>query len=205
MITDTLIKMFAMLAIVGVVFIVAVIVLALVARFRGGLPEWAIPLRDGFSELALPLAFCVALVCTLGSLYLSEVKHLPPCDMCWYQRICMYPSALILGIAAVRRDIGIRWYIIPLAAVGVALSTYHRLIELFPDSVASSCTNDVPCSTVWVEEFGFLTIPTMAGIGFLLIITLLLLARPACRLPTTSHPTPNHETRRSWHDRREEG
>ena len=75
-----------------------------------------------------------------------------------------------------------------LQAVGVALSAYHRLIELFPESVASSCTNDIPCSTVWVKEFGFLTIPTMAGIGFLLIITLLLLARPRVSAPELDSP-----------------
>ena len=140
----------------------------------------------------------------LGSLYLSEVKHLPPCDMCWYQRICMYPSALILGIAAFRRDVGIRWYIIPLAAVGVALSAYHRLIELFPESVASSCTNDIPCSTVWVKEFGFLTIPTMAGIGFLLIITLLLLARLCVLRSRPDSPDSARRNAQSRHHRREE-
>ena len=182
MIDDTLITMFALLAVLGLVFIVITVVLAVWFRMRGEIPDWAVPLREGFGDLALPLAFVVALTCTLGSLYLSEVKNLPPCDMCWYQRICMYPTALILGIASVRRDVSVRWYAIPLAVVGMGFSTYHYLIERFPDSISSSCTDDVPCSTVWIWKFHFLSIPGMAWVGFLLIITLLLLARP--RVPS---------------------
>ena len=68
-----------------------------------------------------------------GSLYFSEVAHFVPCRLCWYQRIAMYPLVLLLGIATLRRDVGIRLYAIPLAAIGAAVSIYHVQLERFPD------------------------------------------------------------------------
>ena len=178
MIDDTVITFLSLLALVGLAFLAFVGVMALISWGRG-LPAWAVPLRDFVGQAALPMAFAVALTCTLGSLYLSEVKNLPPCVYCWFQRICMYPQVILLGIAAIRRDVSVRWYALPLAVVGIAFSTYHYLLERFPDSVSSICKNsDTPCDTVWIWKFHFLSIPGMAWIGFLLIITLLLLARP---------------------------
>jgi disulfide bond formation protein DsbB len=118
----------------------------------------------------------VATTCTLGSLYLSEVAKFPPCELCWFQRIAMYPLVVVLGIAALRRDTSVRRYAVPLAGIGLAVSIYHYLVERFPDSITTSCTTDVPCSTVWVWKFHFLSIPAMAGAGFALIIVLVLLA-----------------------------
>jgi disulfide bond formation protein DsbB len=127
---------------------------------------------DGAS---LALAAIVGLVATLGSLYLSEIAHIPPCQLCWYQRIAMYPLPVILGIAAWRRDFGIRPYAIALAAIGSAISIYHYQLERFPDQSSLSCSVDVPCTTVWIWRFHYISIPFMALSGFALIVTLLLL------------------------------
>jgi disulfide bond formation protein DsbB len=185
---------FALLAVVGLLFIAAVAVVAAVSALRGGLPEPLVPLRLGLGQVALPLGFAVALTSMLGSLYMSEVANFPPCILCWYQRIAMYPLALVLGIAALRRDVGIRWYALPLAVIGIGISTYHYLLERFPDSISAGCSLDIPCDTVWVWKFGFLSIPGMAWVGFALVITLLLLARPSPR-PTEAPPesTPEPE------------
>jgi hypothetical protein len=134
-------------------------------------------LRADLGGLALPLAFLVAAVATLGSLYYSEVAHFTPCRFCWYQRIAMYPLAVILGIATWARDLPVRRYVIPLALIGLALSVYHVQLQLFPDQ-ASACDVEAPCTTKEVEEFGFVTIPFMAGCGFVAIAALLAAARP---------------------------
>ena len=81
---------------------------------------------------ALTLAAGVAVVATLGSLYYSEVADFPPCRLCWFQRIGMYPLAVILPVAAWRRDRQVRWYALPLAVGGGAVSIYHVLVERFP-------------------------------------------------------------------------
>lgn len=176
---ETVTTFFALLAVLGIVFLLAVLVLVVVSKVRGGLPDGLVNLRQGIGDTALMLGFAVAAVCMAGSLYLSEIAKFPPCNMCWYQRIAMYPLVVILGIAALRKDAGIKWYSVPVALIGVSLSIYHYLIERFPDSVAHACTEEVPCSTVWVWKFHFLSIPAMAGIGFLLIVALSLLATPS--------------------------
>jgi disulfide bond formation protein DsbB len=130
------------------------------------------------------LVFAIAAVATAGSLWLSGGAGFTPCTLCWYQRIAMYPLALILGIAAWRRDRSVRVYVIPLAAIGAVVSCYHIIVERFPDLESSSCDPDNPCSLKWVEHFGFVTIPTMALAGFLAIITVLAL------LPSSSRSDP---------------
>jgi disulfide bond formation protein DsbB len=131
------------------------------------------------------LAWLVAATATAGSLYFSEVANLPPCRLCWFQRICMYPMSVILLIGALRRDRSVIWYSLPLAAVGVVISTYHYLIEWYPSLEATECDPITPCTVVWFRRFGFVSLPFMAGCGFLAIIALL-----ACRYRTAADPAP---------------
>ena len=108
---DTVTLFLAMLAVLGLGFLLVCLVFSVVAVIHGSrtasrrpaLPASLQPLRLGIGQVALPLAFLVALTCTVGSLYLSEVAKFPPCILCWYQRIVMYPQVIILGIAALRR------------------------------------------------------------------------------------------------------
>lgn len=161
----------ALLAVAAQLSLVVVAVLALAAR-----PTLA-RLRTALGPSALQLAFVVALVATIGSLWLSEGAHFVPCRLCWYQRIAMYPMAVILGIAAFRRDRNVRVYALPVVLIGATISVWHVLVERFPSlEEATSCDPANPCSLIWVERFGYLTIPTMALSAFALIATLLLLA-----------------------------
>jgi disulfide bond formation protein DsbB len=175
--TDTMTLLFATLAMLAAV--AAVVLLAL---------RW-LPLphqRDGVAAVIagqeIPLAFVVALVATLGSLYLSEVADFPPCRLCWYQRIAMYPLPVILAVAWWRRDEGVRWYAIPLAVIGGCISIYHVLVEQFPWLESGGiCEADNPCTIRWVERFGFVTIPRMALAAFALVVALLLYPPPPVR------------------------
>lgn len=169
--TDTGTLFLALLALAAEAAVVSVAVIALVSR-----PVLA-KVRGAVGSQAVTLAFVVALVATLGSLWLSEGAHFVPCRLCWYQRIAMYPMSVILGIAAFRRDVNVRVYALPVVAIGATISTWHMLVERFPSlERATSCDPANPCSIIWVERFGYLTIPTMALSAFALIGTLLLLA-----------------------------
>ena len=148
---------------------IAVTVIAVVALATRRVPAWA---RD----VALPLATAIALVTTLGSLYYSEVAGYPPCVLCWYQRIAIYPQVVVLGVAAVRRDLQVWRTSVPLAAVGAVLSIWHVVIERNP-ALAGPCDPSNPCTIKWVEEFGFLTVPAMALVASLSFIALTLSAR----------------------------
>ncbi|MGD9703054.1 MAG: disulfide bond formation protein B [Acidimicrobiia bacterium] len=131
-------------------------------------------LRDGVASIAVPLAALVAVTSMVGSLYFSEVANLVPCQLCWYQRIAMYSLAVVLVVAAIRRDRGIRFYAWPLAAIGAGISTYHYLIEWWPDLESDGvCSVSVPCTFVWFRRLGFVTLPFMALCGFLAVIVLL--------------------------------
>lgn len=121
------------------------------------------------------LAFAVAATSTAGSLYFSEVQNFIPCKLCWYQRIAMFSLTLVLLIGAIRRDRGVRWYAIPLAAAGLAVSVYHYLVEWFPGIETGSCDLFAPCSSPYFREFGFITLSFMAGAGFITVLALLLL------------------------------
>ncbi len=115
----------------------------------------------------------VALVSTLGSLYFSEVAHWEPCRYCWIQRIAMYPIAVIALVALIRRDRGARWYVLPLAVIGLGISSYHVMIEWGWIADSESCLLFGPsCADVWFESFGFVTLALMAWAGFVSIIVL---------------------------------
>ncbi|MCY4663948.1 MAG: disulfide bond formation protein B [Acidimicrobiaceae bacterium] len=123
----------------------------------------------------LPLALAIAAVSTAGSLYYSEVAGYLPCEMCWYQRICMYALVPVLAVALVRRDRWGGWYALPLAVAGLGLSVYHYQLQLFPDQ-GSTCDASAPCAYQWVDSFGFASIPFMAGCGFVGVAGLALLS-----------------------------
>jgi disulfide bond formation protein DsbB len=101
-------------------------------------------------------------------LFYSEVAGYPPCTLCWYQRIATYPLVVVIGVAAVRRDRSVWLPASILAGIGGAISVWHLVIERNP-VLGGACDPSNPCAILWVQEFGFLTIPAMALIGVLAI------------------------------------
>ena len=171
----TVISFYGLFALVGIVVLAWFGVMALASFFADAVADGYADIRERLTPFALTAAWGVALLATAGSLYFSEVANYTPCTLCWYQRIAMYPLVLILGIAIFRRDIGIRIYAIPVAVVGAVIATYHWLLERIPELDYGACSAGVPCSQKWFEEFGFVTLPFLALIAFLLIITFLLI------------------------------
>ncbi|MBX3312758.1 MAG: disulfide bond formation protein B [Actinobacteria bacterium] len=183
--TETTTTFFALLAVVAQVVVGAAVVLAVVGRFVPAVARVRSRLAAFVGPQAVALAAVVALVCTLGSLYLSEVADFVPCRLCWLQRFAMYPLVVVLGAAALTRWRALRIAGAVMAAVGASISIYHMLIERFPElENSTSCDPTNPCSLIWVEHFGYLTIPAMALSGFALILTLLAIAGTT----TEEHP-----------------
>jgi len=128
------------------------------------------------SEYGLIFSFFVALVAMSGSLFFSEVAHFLPCKLCWYQRICMYPQVLILGIAAFKNDFSVKKYIIPLSVIGLCISIYHYLLQMSPFPLP--CSDEiVSCAQKPFAYFGYITIPLMALTAFILIILFLIASK----------------------------
>ncbi len=113
------------------------------------------------------LAWVIAMIATVGSLFFSEVMLLPPCVLCWYQRIAMYPLVLIIGSGIIMRDNRMRNYALPVCLIGLAVSIYHNLLYygILPESIAP-CVQGISCTSKQIEWLGFITIPLMALAAF---------------------------------------
>ncbi len=171
--TETMTLFFALLALGGMAVVIGTGVLRVTA------PTSAL-LRD-LTSIGMWLGFTAATVATAGSLYLSEIVGFDPCRLCWVQRAFMYPSALLLAVALFAKQRWAAWVAVGLSVVGFCVSVYHRLEQQYPDSVGGACAIDNPCSGRYVEEFGWITIPTMAAVAFALVFTLVPLNLRAAR------------------------
>jgi len=120
----------------------------------------------------------VATSAVLGALFFSEVMRLPPCLLCWYQRIFMFPLVLLLPLGLFPFDRRIVRYALPLGAVGWAIALVHVLLTwgIIPESV-TPCTQGVPCGENPIVWFGFVSIPLLSLAAFTSIVALLLVAR----------------------------
>lgn len=128
-------------------------------------------IRDGLWGYELWAAFVVAAVGTGGSLFFSEIAGFVPCDLCWFQRICMYPLSILLLLAAARGDHAFARYLLPFPLVGAGVSVFHLLVENQVVAEPAACKiGGAGCAVKWIDEFGYVTIPTLALSGFLLLI-----------------------------------
>ena len=125
------------------------------------------------------LAWTIALVAMVGSLFFSEVMQLPPCVLCWYQRIAMYPLVLIIGSGIISHDKRMKIYALPLCLIGLAISIYHNLLYygLIPESL-TPCQEGISCTSRQIEWLGFITIPLMALTAFIVLALCLLFYTP---------------------------
>lgn len=121
-------------------------------------------------ENGLIFIFTISLIATLGSLYFSEVRGFTPCTFCWYQRILMYPIVLISAIGLFEKNAKIALTTAVFAVIGGSISIYHYSLQKlsFLQDSAPAC-GDVPCTGQYVNYLGFITIPFMALVAFVLI------------------------------------
>jgi disulfide bond formation protein DsbB len=124
-------------------------------------------LREAF----LYAAWVQALIATLGSLFFSEVMGFVPCTLCWYQRILMYPLVVVLTVGILLRDSKLRYYTLPLSILGLGIAVYHNLLHygLIPEETFGTCSAGVSCTVRWFEWFGFISIPQLSLMAFLVI------------------------------------
>lgn len=127
-------------------------------------------------SIYLKLAFFQSVIAMAGSLYFSEVMKLIPCTLCWYQRICMYPLVVILGMGLVNNEKKIYKYVLPLSLAGLIIAIYNNLLiyQVIPET-ETACSIGAPCSTILISWFGFITIPLLALTAFSIINILMIL------------------------------
>ena len=165
-----------LLAVLGVVGQVVVAVLVVAAVFRvAGIPGPLLGTRSAVWGYELWLAFVVTAVATGGSLFFSEVANFVPCELCWFQRIFMYPLAIVTLLAAIANDHRVARYLLPLPLIGAGISVYHILVEERVVGQTTACLISAPggCAVKWIDEFGYVTIPVLALTAFVLAFAFL--------------------------------
>lgn len=134
--------------------------------------------KTNSKQFFLYTAWIVSVIATLGSLYFSEIHGFIPCELCWYQRILMYPLTLVLGIGTFQNDLAVKKYVLPMAVIGWSISLFHYLQQKVPGfAKIKPCVDGVPCSAEYINWLGFITIPFLALIAFTLIIIFMVLIR----------------------------
>jgi disulfide bond formation protein DsbB len=167
--THDVIVALAVLGVVGQVLGGLLILVGLAAL--AGIRRPLLLLRDLLWGYELWIAFVVAAIATGGSLFFSEIARFVPCELCWYQRICMYPLSITTLFLAAHGDHRVARYLVPIPVVGAGVSVYHLLIENAVIKEPSECriSSAAGCATKWINEFGYITIPTLALTGFVLL------------------------------------
>ena len=133
--------------------------------------------NDWLNRNSMYIALITAWIAMCGSLYFSEVRGYVPCLLCWYQRILMYPLTGLIAIGLLRRDWNLPYYVLPFSLLGVGVAGYHYLLEktnLFDG--AAVCRAGVSCTTQWINWFGFVTIPFLALVAFIVITVMAVIA-----------------------------
>jgi disulfide bond formation protein DsbB len=113
-------------------------------------------------------------VATLGSLFFSEIMQVPVCELCWYQRLAIYPLVLILAIGLLPYDPRVLRYAVAFTSLGWLVALFHVLLVsgVIPES-AQPCVQGIPCSETHIALLGFLNIPTLSLLTFTVIGVLL--------------------------------
>lgn len=126
--------------------------------------------------LSLYLAWLFACIGTLFSLYFSEIRHLEPCHLCWYQRIALFPLVFVLGIAAFKEFFDIARYVLPQVVIGFLIALYQVAIQEIPGwNPIELCGRGPSCHEKMLIGLGPITISMLSAAGFFLIGTLLLI------------------------------
>lgn len=118
----------------------------------------------------LYIAWVQALAALLGSLYFSEVVGIPPCILCWIQRIFMYPLVVIIAVGILRKDKSLPYYVLPLSIPGFLVAFYQHLLQVGIISEAlAPCTVGVSCVTKYWSFYDLITLPFLSAVGFAVI------------------------------------
>ena len=169
------------LSYITIILDIAVVILFFILitplRRRG----WTRDLVEFIGERAIFISFLVALAATLGSLFYSGIANFAPCDLCWWQRIFLYPQAILLLVAFLKKDKLMRLHSIILSSIGAVIALYQTLLQLgfISNDLLPCAASGVSCQHVYFIEYGFVTIPTMSLTVFVLMLLIMFAPRPS--------------------------
>jgi disulfide bond formation protein DsbB len=178
LIVDIVTKILAIMTVLSqlaiVLFFLYLIIFRLILKKKINLSEKVI---EYFSKNSLIFIFIVTLTATSGSLFFSTIAKYTPCELCWFQRIFMYPMAIISLVALIKKQKNLYLYTLPLSIIGAMISSYHYYISFINANVITTCSATGPsCIFNYFTEFSYITFPLMAGTTFTIVIILSILS-----------------------------
>lgn len=161
-------------AIVGFLTLISNIIFVVVLVVIGVHSETRAKMYSFVHKYILQLLFWGIMSAVVGSLVYSEIVGFPACDLCWYQRIFLYPQAVIILMAMIRKDKTVIDYLVPLSIMGAIVAFYQSLVQWgFSFGSILECTSSGgECARVYVNEYSYITIPFMSLSVFVYIIVL---------------------------------
>jgi disulfide bond formation protein DsbB len=154
---------------------IAAVLLLVVFIFRNRISSFG-RVGDFIGRHGLLVGFAFSFLAAALNFYYNEVLGVPPCDLCWWQRIFLYPQVLLFGMAAWKRDSYMADYSIVLSVFGAGFALYHHLLQMFPNSIPCPATG-VSCAQRFMFEFDYITYPMMSLSLFIFLIVLMLFVR----------------------------
>lgn len=169
---NTVINLIALAILVGDIFIV-IFIFSLILKYLGYSAIYNSMVKFARNH-SYHVVFAITFAGLLGSLFMSEIAKYPPCTLCWYQRIAIYPQPLLLYVSFLRSEKVLTPYLIVLNVIGALIAIYHIIIQYLPQYALVPChTGNISCTTVQLVYYGFITIPVMSLTAFLLNIIFL--------------------------------
>jgi disulfide bond formation protein DsbB len=172
--------MLAIILAAGILFVDAALILAAIAYLLNRVTNSEVLSRhiksvEGLlSEYYRELGLVFSSVTVIGSLYISEALELAPCELCWYQRVLIFPLPILLTVSLVMKRRDVADYVLTLAALGIPISAYHYLVQM--TLASTGCSTTVSCDSIQIQEFGFVTVPWMSLTFFISTVLLMLAA-----------------------------
>ncbi len=151
----------------NIIFVVVLIIILAHADSRKHLYNFV-------HKYILELLFFGILSAVVGSLVYSDIVGFLPCDLCWWQRIFMYPQLVIVALALYRKDKTVIDYLVPLSVIGAVLALYQSFVQWgFSFGVTGGCVAvGGECAKVYFTQYSYITIPFMSFTVFIYIIAL---------------------------------
>lgn len=159
---------------IGLQIVTAGLVFAFLLRKR--VSVFAEVLRP-FEQWGVHIAFAASLLASAVSLFYSNVIGYPPCDLCWWQRIFMYPQTIILGMSLWSRDAQATLYALIFSTIGLLIGVYNHILQMYPSGGLPCPAQGVSCSQIFYLEFGYITFPMLSITFFAFLIVLMLIVR----------------------------
>lgn len=153
---------------------VLAVVLFVLFLVRKDFPQLAVFVE----ERGIWLALILTLVSTAMSLVYSDYFGIVPCSLCWFQRIFLYPQAVLFVIALWKKESArIADYSIWLSIFGAVVALYQHYIQIVGEGPLPCPVSGGDCVKRFLFEFGYITFPLVAFSAFALLIVIMLFVR----------------------------